>query len=265
MQDNPTSTVAASAGATPAGAAWRDANRPGAPMLPRFLLAAMANLVVVVPVAWWLVNGRPAGLAMALGAFVAIQLYAALLLVRLYPHDRLGLCNLVTQFRAGLIAAFAAPIAVPGVLLAQPSHAWAVLALAVLTLSLDGVDGWLARRSGLVSRFGARFDVEMDSILALILTLIALQSGKAGMWMLILGVARYLFVGAGMLLPWLNADLPERFSRKLVCVIQIATLIALMAPIITPPLSWWLAIAASALLVWSFALDVVWLYRNKAK
>lgn len=238
---------------------------PGRRVVPRFLIAALANVVVVAPVAWWLADGRIAGVALAIAAFAVFQGYAALLMLRTYPHDRLGLCNLVTQFRAGLIAAITAPIAVPGLLVQRPDLAWTLLAVALLALCLDGVDGWLARRSGLVSRFGARFDVEMDSVLALILTVLALQSGKAGAWMIILGIARYLFVGAGLALDWLNADLPERFSRKVVCVVQIATLIVLVAPIVAPPLSAWLAIAASALVVWSFAIDIAWLYRNRQR
>ncbi|MGV3650309.1 MAG: CDP-alcohol phosphatidyltransferase family protein, partial [Devosia sp.] len=170
-------------------------------MLPRFLLGAGLNLFVVVPVSALLADGRPAGVALGVGAFIALQVFAAFLLRRLYPHERLGLCNVVTQFRSGLIAAFTAPLAVPGLLAADSVVGWSLLGLALFALSLDGVDGFLARRSGLVSRFGARFDVEMDSILALILTLLVLQSGKAGLWVLVLGVMRYVFVLAGMALP----------------------------------------------------------------
>ena len=35
-------------------------------------------------------------------------------------------------------------------------------ALVAAALSLDAVDGWLARRCGVASRFGARFDLEVD-------------------------------------------------------------------------------------------------------
>ena len=241
------------------------ASFPGDRVLPRFLLGAALNLFVVVPVSALLADGRPAGVALGVGSFLCLQAFAAFLMRRHYPHERLGLCNVVTQFRSGLIAAFTAPLAVPGLLAQDSVLGWSLLGLALLALLLDGVDGFLARRSGLVSRFGARFDVEMDSILALILALLVLQSGKAGLWVLVLGVMRYLFVVAGMALPWLNADLPERFSRKAICVIQIATLIALLAPFITPPFAWWLAAAASALLVWSFAVDVIWLARNRAR
>lgn len=179
-----------------------------------------------------------------------------------YPHDRFGLCNTVTLLRAALVAAVAAPLVTPSVL-AEPAQSWAVFAVAVLALSLDGLDGWLARRSGLSSDFGARFDMEVDSLLGLILALLAVAGGKAGLWLLALGGMRYAYVAAGLALPWLRADLPQRLRRKTVCVIQIAVLIALIAPVVSPPLSTALAIAATLLLAWSFAVDILWLARRR--
>jgi multidrug efflux pump subunit AcrA (membrane-fusion protein) len=38
---------------------------------------------------------------------------------------------------------------------------------------LDGVDGWLARRHEIASRFGARFDMEVDALLILALSVLA--------------------------------------------------------------------------------------------
>ncbi len=174
-----------------------------------------------------------------------------------YPHRRLGLCNTVTLVRAALTAWLVAVLASPGI------PAWSVVAVAVVALALDGVDGWLARREGLVSAFGARFDMEVDALLALVLALSALALGKAGAWVLVLGGLRYAYVLAGLALPWLRADLPPRVGRKTVCVIQIATLTALIAPPVVPPLSLWLAGIATVLLVWSFAADILWLWRRR--
>jgi phosphatidylglycerophosphate synthase len=39
-------------------------------------------------------------------------------------------------------------------------------------LALDGLDGWLARRFGLASAYGARFDMEVDGFLILVLALL---------------------------------------------------------------------------------------------
>jgi phosphatidylglycerophosphate synthase len=208
-------------------------------------------------------GGAVGGMAVSVGLFALVTVLAFRSATRAYPHDRLGLCNTVTLMRAALAAAVAAPLAVPGVLTAQPALAWAVLAVATVALALDGVDGWLARRSGLSSEFGARFDMEVDALLALILAALALSTGKVGPWVLALGSMRYAFVAAGLLLPWLNAPLPQRFRRKLVCVVQIAVLIALLAPVVTPAVAGLLAAAATLMLAWSFAADVLWLARRR--
>ena len=174
-----------------------------------------------------------------------------------YNHPRLGACNVVTLVRAALTAGLVAALVTPG------AAAWGVVAVAVVALALDGVDGWLARREGLVSDFGARFDMEVDALLALVLALLALAAGKVGPWVLVLGGLRYVYVAAGVVWPWLRGNLPPRAGRKTVCVIQMATLIALIAPPVAPLLSLWLAAGATALLVWSFAADILWLWRRR--
>ncbi|WP_237220301.1 hypothetical protein [Salipiger sp. CCB-MM3] len=97
----------------------------------------------------------------------------------------------------------------------------------------------------------------------LLLAAVAWRSGAAGGWVLLLGGLRYLFVSASLLWPWLDAPLPQRFRRKLVCVVQIAVLAGLLAPIAGPPWSELAALLALALLAWSFALDVLWLARRR--
>lgn len=174
-----------------------------------------------------------------------------------YPHPRLGACNAVTLLRAALMAGLAGALVPPA---PQP---WALVGLATMALALDGVDGWLARRSGLQSDFGARFDMEVDAALALVLALLALTLGKAGLWVLLLGGLRYAFVAAALLLPWLNRPLPRAPGRKSVCVIQIATLTALLAPPVAPPVSTLSAALATLLLVWSFGRDVRWLWLRR--
>lgn len=226
-------------------------------LVVRFMgAAALAGLAVTLPLAWLL---DPAGAFAALGLYGLVIAVASWFLFRTYPHRRLGFANLVTLFRASLICALVAPLAHWGFLLTNPAGAWIVVAIAGFALCLDGVDGYLARREGVVSRFGASFDVEIDSILALSLAILLLQGGKAGWWVLALGVLRYLFVIAGYVLPWLRADLPERFSRKLICVIQIGALVVLASPLIAPSASAIIAALVSAMLVWSFAVDIIWL------
>jgi phosphatidylglycerophosphate synthase len=174
-----------------------------------------------------------------------------------------GLPNWVTFIRL-LIAAFigglACPAAATGTLGADVAWVW--FAVTLVALACDGVDGWLARRLDRETSFGARFDMETDAFLMLVLSLLAWLMGKAGPWVLAIGLMRYVFVGAGMLWPRLNSALPESLRRKGVCVFAVAALAILIAPVVTLPESEFLAIAALALLIYSFAVDTAWLVRQ---
>ena len=175
-----------------------------------------------------------------------------------YPHNKLGLCNIVTFARMVIVACLAVAM-----LEARPPDA-VLLGLAVLSLCLDGVDGWLARRQGLVSDFGARFDVEVDAGFALTLALYAAVTGVAGPYVVLLGLPYYAFTLARQVWPWLGAPLPERFARKAVCVAQIAVLIAILVPGIPGALLTVAILAVIAALLWSFTRDILWLSRRRA-
>lgn len=166
-----------------------------------------------------------------------------------YPHRPLGLCNIVTIGRLALTASLT------GALFAENAAIPAVLTVACITFLLDGADGWLARRAQLTSDFGARFDVEVDSAFALILACLAMQGGLSPL-VLLLGLPRYVFGAAQVFWPRLKGPLAERFSRKVVCVCQIAALIFLIVPTVDPSARHLVAIGAGALLVWSFAIDI---------
>jgi phosphatidylglycerophosphate synthase len=235
---------------------------PGDGPVLRFIAAAIPLGVVALWLGTVLGQGWAAGV-LTLGLYGLIAGVALHGLRLYYPHRLLGLCNLVTLFRAAMVAALSAVLVGGGP--PDVGTAWAVALAAGVTLALDGVDGWLARSSGLVSGFGARFDMEVDSIFALVLSLVVWQSGKVGDWVLLLGTMRYIYVVATWVWPWLDAPITRAvMRRKTVCVIQIATLVILIAPVIVPPVSVVIAAVATVLLVWSFATDIVWLYRGTA-
>lgn len=175
---------------------------------------------------------------------------------RHYPHARFGGCNAVTLARAGAVVGLAA-------LLPFVSGGWMVLAVAAVALAADGVDGWLARRSGLSSAFGARFDMEVDAALAAVLAGHLWLAGQTGVEILALGLMRYVFVAGFLPFPWLAAPLPERFGRKAACVVQIAALILLQAPGWPEGVARGIGVLAVAVLCWSFGRDVIWLWRNR--
>jgi phosphatidylglycerophosphate synthase len=178
-----------------------------------------------------------------------------------HPYARFGLGNGITLFRAGAACVLAALAIEPA--LAAGGAAWAVLLAAGVLLALDGIDGWAARRQGQTSAFGARFDMEVDALLILVLSALAAGLGKAGPWVIALGLSRYAFLLAGRLIPKLAQPLPPSQRRRVVCGLQVAALGLILAPPVVPPASEALAAAAFAALAWSFAVDIAWLIRQR--
>ncbi len=198
------------------------------------------------------------------GAFVAISLLVAMgalvlvFLPRHYPHRHFGWCNTVTLMRAAAVCWlaglwFATDAAWQGTL------AWGASLAGLTLLVLDGLDGWLARHQGNSSSFGARFDMEVDSLLALVLAVLVWQADKVDAWVVLLGLFRPIFIVAGWRWPKLTSSLPESRARKVVCVVQVATLAAMLAPVVTPATATVLAGITLALLAWSFGRDTWWL------
>src|SRR3989442_5234278 len=92
----------------------------------------------------------------ASGCFVAIAVVvAARIAPTNHPSTAFGPANWVTMMRAALIALVAGAIGEPR----DPAIAASAAAAAILATLMDGLDGWLARRSGMSSAFGARFDM----------------------------------------------------------------------------------------------------------
>lgn len=199
----------------------------------------------------------------AFGLFIAGTILLWWRLPTDYPHARLGACNAVTLLRAGLGASLLTPLVTDAPIHNSLEH-WGVILVAIVALAMDGVDGFLARRSGLSSSYGARFDMEVDAALSLILMLHVLVAGTAGPYVIVLGVMRYLFIAASYPLPWLDRPLPPSFLRKLVCVVQVAALIALQLPVLPAQGAHAIALLASMALLWSFARDVVWLWKHRS-
>lgn len=225
------------------------------------LIATVATLVAMVLVHVTAFTANKAGLA----SIALLLLGATLLWERLprhYPHHRFGACNTVTLLRAGLGATLLTPLLIQDGDTTD-SQGWAIVLVATLALSMDGLDGWLARRDGLASSFGARFDMEVDAALALLLSLLVLDAGTVGPVVLVLGLMRYAFVAASWGLPWLAAHLPDKPGRKVVCVVQIAALIVLQAPIMAGSLALTIAAGAAVALIWSFGRDILWLWRQR--
>ena len=223
------------------------------------LAAGLVPLLVVAGVTAW---------AFALPTIyllrtVVVYALMAALILRHRPASGTGLgpANWVTLGRATVVLSMAALIPQPEIFL--DAGYWWIIGITTVAMVLDGVDGPVARRTSTATAFGARFDMELDSFLMLVLAALVWRSGRVGPWVLLLGLPRYLFVAAGGLWPWLRAPLPERMRRKAGCVIQGAALLACLGPIVSPDLASGAATVTLVLLAVSFMVDIVWLYRHR--
>ncbi len=171
--------------------------------------------------------------------------------------DSLGPADRVTFTRATLVGGVAALTADA---FTRPPPVATVVALTVVALLLDAVDGSVARRTHTESTLGARFDMEVDAFLILVLSVFVARS--AGAWVLAIGLARYVFVLAGWLLPWMHHS-PPRYWRKVVAAIQ-GIVLAVVAAEVLPGRLADAALAVSLLLLaTSFGTEVWWLWCHR--
>jgi CDP-diacylglycerol--glycerol-3-phosphate 3-phosphatidyltransferase len=136
--------------------------------------------------------------------------------------------------------------------------AWAPALLYTVARLLDLWDGYLARRANRVSELGAALDIELDGLGLLIAVALGVQYGRLPVWYLLLAVSRQLFV-AGMWL--LNRrgkpvyDLPPSENRRIIAGFQTGFLTVVLWPILSPPLTRFMALAFAIPLVASFGRD----------
>ena len=209
---------------------------------------ALLAVTPLAPLSW---GGWVAGLGYLLvsTALVAIALGRS-------GARSFGPANAATAARSVLIAIVAALVVtsftqqVPPVLL---------VALTAPTLALDAVDGWVARRTSSESAVGARFDMEADAFLILVLS--AYDVRIVGAWILAIGLMRYAFLAAGLLFPWMLAPLPFRYWRKVVAAACGVALLLVASGLLPSPVDVLVGAIALGLLIESFGRDVIWLVR----
>ncbi|WP_231644869.1 CDP-alcohol phosphatidyltransferase family protein [Sciscionella sediminilitoris] len=197
-------------------------------------------------------------------------------------RTRLGPADRITLLRAVFACVITALVAehCSGFLREQRSESRTVfsilLGLTALALALDALDGRIARRTETASAFGARFDMETDAWVILVLS--AYAATVVGWWALLIGAMRYLFLAASRVFGWLTAPLPPSFARKTVAALQgILLMLAMLLgnlglftgqpsfgqPSFGRPAAITLAALALVLLCWSFGRDIRWLHRNR--
>ena len=220
-------------------------------------------------VPWWWVAGGCAGLVATgvavplsptawtagMGYLVVSTVLLSIGLRRRRAH-RFGAANAVTATRSTLVAIVTAIVAAS---FEGETSTPLLVTLAACALLLDGVDGYVARRTQSESELGARFDMEVDAFLLLVLCVY--DARFVGSWVLAIGLLRYAFVVAGWLLPWMNETLPPRYWRKVVTAVCGVALTVVAAQLLPAAANVLIAAAALLLVLESFARDVVWLVR----
>ena len=213
----------------------------------QILLLALLGTAIGMGPAGWLT-----GLAFAVASWAVLS--------RALHRSRLrsfGPANRVTLGRATLVGGVTALVAdsfesSPPVTL--------FVGLTAIALILDGVDGKVARATGTSTPLGARFDMEVDAFLILVLSVYV--SMEFGPWVLMIGGMRYAFVAAARAYPWLNAELPPSMARKTVAAMQGICLLLAASGYLPQVMSLGVVLLALGSLIWSFGRDVLWLRRT---
>jgi phosphatidylglycerophosphate synthase len=209
------------------------------------LLAAIAGTTGLTVAGW----AAGAAYGIVLCGLLALGLHRA-------GMPAMGAANLVTFARALMVGGVTAMVVSS---LDRPVHLLALVTLIGVALALDGVDGQVARRTGSSSPLGARFDMEIDAFLILVLSVFV--AGTFGWWVVAIGAYRYVFMLASLALPWLTAPLPPRFSRKVVAATQGVVLVTATAHVLPDPVALVAVAVALVSLTWSFGRDVRWLWQ----
>lgn len=266
--------------ALPSSASRRPASDATASALARLQLRWLA-LALLCPVPLWAAAVWLAGHCLSPWRFMAAGLGALVwpLLVlwrglsvnrRVEPHDArqgslhpedeplfptLGAATSVTLARGFLLAAFAGFLPLPrplGLL------AWLPALLFFLVAALDGLDGYLARRTDRVTVLGGRLDLEIDAFSVLIAVLVLVRWGQLPVWYLSVGLARYTFV-AGLAWRRLRGlpcfDLSPSRCRRWMAGCQMGFLSAALWPWVVPEAASVAAICLGTPLLLGFARD----------
>jgi phosphatidylglycerophosphate synthase len=182
--------------------------------------------------------------------------------MRRHRQVRLGWADRVTLARAVLACGVAA-LTVDS--FGRQAPAAILVGISTVALVLDAVDGRIARRTDTTSAFGARFDMEVDAFLIMVLSVYVAH--QSGWWVLGMGLARYVFVAAGWVLPWLRGPLPPRWSSRVVAALVGVVLIVAAADVLPDAMTTAMLLVTLGLLAESFGRSVwrLWVARRRSQ
>ena len=132
--------------------------------------------------------------------------------------------------------------------------------LSVFILSLDGVDGYIARKMSMGSAFGGRLDGETDAFFVLLFSTMVYQLKMVDYWILWPGLLRYFFVLCCYLFWKKTLPEPVSYFRKTIAVIIMG---ALVSPFLLEERFYLpVLIIATLLVTYSFARSFIFQWRQ---
>jgi phosphatidylglycerophosphate synthase len=223
---------------------------------PSPITRPLGELVLLGSVTW-AVGFRGPGVLVCLACGVLVRLVLARGLAN-RGLQALGPADRVTLTRASLTCGVAGLVANA---FWAPARVTTLVSLAAGALLLDAVDGWVARRTGTASPLGARFDMETDAFLILVLSVHVAH--VLTWWVIVIGAARYIHLATGWLAPWSHQPVPARYWRKVVAATQGVVLAVAATQLLSDTWTELLLAAALALLATSFGTEVAQLRRGR--
>ena len=137
-----------------------------------------------------------------------------------------------------------------------------ILLLVIISLVLDGADGYLSRHLNQMTLFGKTFDQEVDNFLIFTLSFSLIYNYDFSILLVSVPLYRYIFlilIRQGFIS---NHELPESLFRKTVCVITILSLAACNYYNMVESMRSLIYIII-ILVSYSFLKDTIYLYRRK--
>ena len=137
-----------------------------------------------------------------------------------------------------------------------------ILLLVIISLILDGADGFLSRHLNQMTLFGKTFDQEVDNFLIFILSFSLIYNYDFNIVLVCIPLYRYIFlilINQGFIS---DHELPKSLFRKTVCVITILSLAACNYYNMVESMRSLIYIII-ILVSYSFLKDTIYLYRRK--
>jgi len=137
----------------------------------------------------------------------------------------------LTWLRIVLIPVFVGVYYLPDSLLSVPIKNWVAMSIFAFAAITDWADGYLARRWGQTSAFGAFLDPVADKLIVAAALIMLVWLGRAGAWLAIIIIGREIAVSA--LREWMAQlgqakSVAVAFIGKVKTVAQITAIIALL-------------------------------------